>query len=57
MDPVGQRTNEIERYFTDRAIRIGWEHVDGDSGWGLRIDEDKVVTVVRLTATRQLKLD
>lgn len=57
MQPASERTNELERYFTDRAIRVGWECVDRDNGWGLRIDEFKVVTLVTLTVKGQLKFD
>lgn len=57
MNAAPVRTGELERYFTESALRMGWEYTDRKHGWGIRIDENKVLTVVRLARTADTKFD
>jgi hypothetical protein len=57
LQAVPVKRGELEQYFMESLFRMGWEYVDREHGWGIRIEEDKTVTITRLARTAETKFD
>jgi len=54
---TAKQTNEMEQYFSDKFVKLGWEYIDRDYGWGVTISDTKILKVFQITRANETQFN